>query len=235
LPQGAARYDYVAQHPAEAPVTAEPENGETPAAAVHRGRLRASHADREHVIGMLKAAFVQGRLTKDELDARAGQTFAARTYAELAAITADLPAGLITAPPPRNPAPVRARPAMGPLVAGAALILPPPAILAAAYLTGSDQLAKVFRLIVPWYFLAWIVAGAQMLANWHDKRPQEQPPPRRGQRGRALEGGQDDGAGGDLMFCQARGDVRGRRPPGRGAIRRSWRSTPAYLQVTPGL
>ena len=57
------------------------------AAAVARGRLRASHADREHVIGTLKAAFVQGRLTKDELDLRIGQTFAARTYAELARLT----------------------------------------------------------------------------------------------------------------------------------------------------
>ena len=61
--------------------------------AAGRGRLRASHADRERVIGTLKAAFVQGRLTKDEFDLRVGQTFAARTYAELAALTADLPAG----------------------------------------------------------------------------------------------------------------------------------------------
>ena len=35
--------------------------------AAGRGHLRASHADRERVIGTLKAAFVQGRLTKDEL------------------------------------------------------------------------------------------------------------------------------------------------------------------------
>ena len=70
-------------------MTAEPGNGETPAGAADRGHLRASHADREQVIATLKAAFVQGRLNKDELDARAGQTFAARTYAELAAITAD--------------------------------------------------------------------------------------------------------------------------------------------------
>jgi hypothetical protein len=184
------------------------------------------------VIATLKAAFVQGRLTKDELDARAGQTFAARTYADLAVITADLPAGLITAPPPRKAAPVRARPPTGPVVAGAVLILPPPAILAAAYLTGSDQLAKVFLLIVPWYFLAWIVAGAQMLANWHDKRSQGQPPPRRGQRGRALGGEQGDGMGGDLMLCQARRDARGRHLPGRGAIRHSSRSMQACLQVT---
>jgi uncharacterized protein DUF1707 len=227
-----ARYDYVAQHPAEAPVTAEPGNGETPAAAAGRGHLRASHADREQVIAMLKAAFVQGRLTKDELDARAGQTFAARTYTELAAITADLPAGLITAPPPRKSPPVRARPPAAPVVAGAVLILPPPVILAAAYLTGSDQLAKVFLLIVPWFFLAWIVAAGQMLANRHDKRSQGQPPPRRGQRGRALEGGQGGGTGGDLMLCQARRDGRDRHRPGRGAIRHSSRSMPACLQVT---
>jgi DUF1707 SHOCT-like domain len=49
---------------------------------------------------VLKAAFIQGRLTKDEFDLRVGQTLASRTYAELAAVTADLPPGLITAQPP---------------------------------------------------------------------------------------------------------------------------------------
>src|SRR5689334_921049 len=129
---------------------------------------------------MLKAAFVQGRLTKDELDARAGHTFAARTYAELATITADLPAGLITAPPPRKSAPVRARPPTGPVVAGAVLILPPPAILTAAYLTGSDQLAKVFLLPVPRFSLSWVVAGGRLLPNWLENGSRAHPPPRRG-------------------------------------------------------
>lgn len=212
-------------------MTAEPGKG-TPAAAVGRGHLRASHADREQVIAMLKVAFVQGRLTKDELDTRAGQTFAARTYVELAAITADLPAGLIAARPPRKPARARARPPAGPVVAAAALIIPPPTLLAAALLTGSDQLGKAFLLIIPWYLLAWLVAAGQMLANWHDKRSQGQPPPRRGQRGRALEGGQDGGMGGDLMLCEARSDARARHLPGRRAIQRSRRSLPARLQVT---
>ena len=63
------------------------------AGAAGRGCLRASRADREHVIDVLKAAFVQGRLTKDELDLRAGQAFASRTFADLTALTADLPAG----------------------------------------------------------------------------------------------------------------------------------------------
>ncbi len=54
------------------------------------GRLRASDADREKVIDLLKAAFVQGQLTKDELDARAGHALTAWSHADLAALTADL-------------------------------------------------------------------------------------------------------------------------------------------------
>ena len=71
--------------------------GDETAAAVAGGQshgcLRASHADREQVIEVLKAAFVQGRLAKDELDARAGQALAARTCADLAALTAGISAG----------------------------------------------------------------------------------------------------------------------------------------------
>jgi hypothetical protein len=69
-------------------------------------RLRASHADREQVVDTLKAAFVHGMLTKEEFDLRVGQTFASRTYADLAAVTSDIPLGLPTA---RPPAPARAR------------------------------------------------------------------------------------------------------------------------------
>jgi Domain of unknown function (DUF1707) len=70
-------------------------------AAAGRGQLRASHADREQAIDVLKAAFAEGRLDKDELDARVGQAFASRTYTELAAVTDDLPAGPIGAQPAR--------------------------------------------------------------------------------------------------------------------------------------
>ena len=34
------------------------------------GQLETSHADREQMIDVLKAAFVQGRLTKEEFDFR---------------------------------------------------------------------------------------------------------------------------------------------------------------------
>ena len=51
-------------------------------AASGRGRLRAGHAEREQAIGTLKAAFVDGQLTKDEFVIRAGQALAARTCAD---------------------------------------------------------------------------------------------------------------------------------------------------------
>src|SRR6202042_252566 len=60
--------------------------------AASRDRLRAGHADREQVIEALKTAFVDGRLSKNELAARTGRALTARTYADLAAITADIPA-----------------------------------------------------------------------------------------------------------------------------------------------
>ena len=63
-------------------------------------RLRAYYFDRQQVIGTLKAAFAQGRLTAAEYDERVGQASASRTHAELAALTADLPAGLTAARPP---------------------------------------------------------------------------------------------------------------------------------------
>jgi len=104
--------------------------------ATGRGRLRASDADREQVIDTLKAAFVQGWLTKDELSVRAGQVLASRTYAELSAITADIPAVLIEAQLPPKPAQVRTwKPINKKVVAwGAVVIIMPPA-LGAAFLT----------------------------------------------------------------------------------------------------
>jgi len=87
---------------------------ELAAAAAGYGGLRASDADRERVIGALKAAFVQGRLDRDEFDRRVGQAFASRTYAELAALTADLTAKPVAAKPPRVARAQRWRPVLGP-------------------------------------------------------------------------------------------------------------------------
>jgi hypothetical protein len=68
-------------------VTAEREHG----AAGARGPLRTSQADREQAVDVLKAAFVHGRLTKDEFGLRVSQVLASRTYADLSALTADIP------------------------------------------------------------------------------------------------------------------------------------------------
>jgi hypothetical protein len=60
------------------------------------------------VLDVFKAAFVQGLLTKDEFDMRVGQALVSRTYAELAALTADIPPGLVAAQPLRKPAQAQA-------------------------------------------------------------------------------------------------------------------------------
>ena len=57
-----------------------------------RGGLRASDADREQAVEVLKAAFVQDWLAKAEFEAHVGRALASRTYAELAAITAGIAA-----------------------------------------------------------------------------------------------------------------------------------------------
>ena len=75
---------------------------ETPGARDRR-QLRTSHADREQVIDVVKAAFVQGRLAKEEFDQRIGRVFASRTYADLAYLTADIPAGADQGPGAAGP------------------------------------------------------------------------------------------------------------------------------------
>ena len=57
------------------------------------GHMRASTADRERAVDVLKAAFAEGRLDHGEYAERVGQVYASRTYAELARLTADLPVG----------------------------------------------------------------------------------------------------------------------------------------------
>jgi hypothetical protein len=53
--------------------------------------LRASHADRDRVVDVLRVAAGDGMLTADELDERLEAALSARTVSELAALTADLP------------------------------------------------------------------------------------------------------------------------------------------------
>jgi DUF1707 SHOCT-like domain len=109
-------------------------------AAAGRDRLRAGHADRDEVIEILKDAFVDGSLTKDEFDARTDRALAARTCADLAALIADLPPPLIwPAPAPAGAVHPPGAPRRWPLVraaAGASLCL---VLALAAILTGAHS------------------------------------------------------------------------------------------------
>ena len=124
-----------------------PEEG----AAAGHGRLRASHADREHVIDTLKTAFADGRLDKDELDARVGQTLTARTYAELATVTAGIPTAQA---PPHRPArpPVNRQAVKWGLAATGAMI--PPAMFVTA---GFGAWVYLAFLAMPLLFIELIV------------------------------------------------------------------------------
>ena len=64
---------------------------DTPSLGGERGTMRAADADRDRVVELLNMAFSEGRLAKDEYDDRLENTFAARTYADLDQIVADLP------------------------------------------------------------------------------------------------------------------------------------------------
>jgi uncharacterized protein DUF1707 len=155
------------------------------AAGGGRGRLRASHADRERVIGTLTAAYAYGLVTKDEFDARVSQTFAARTYAELAVITADIPAGLAPAPPPLRPAPVKASPPVAANVTAGDR-----AIMAAAIVAALAMVAALFAGPVPLAGLLVLVAAGSafvslfllriQMRSQRTKRPGGQLPPQRG-------------------------------------------------------
>ena len=56
-----------------------------------RGQMRAADVDRDRAVGFLTTAFTEGRLTKDEYDARVETALKARTYSDLDMVVTDLP------------------------------------------------------------------------------------------------------------------------------------------------
>lgn len=187
-------------------------------AAAGRGDLRASHADREDVIKTLKAAFVQGRLTKDEFDLRVGRVLASRTYAELAFVTADLPSGL-TLPELPKPARVRPkRPILRPRVVMTVASVTyagmwPLALALAANSDGYPVVgvnlvgsATLFYVLVMLLTIVW----AQVLGSREESRQEKRV-------GGQLGGGQTPGAGGQaarrLPSANPAADPGGQVPP----------------------
>lgn len=98
-------------------------------AAMGGGHMRSSWADRERAIDVLKAAFAEGRLDQDEYAERVGRVYASRTYAELAVLTADLPAGPLGTLPQQPMALPQPIPAPGMPVPAPARKGPSPAIV----------------------------------------------------------------------------------------------------------
>jgi uncharacterized protein len=112
-----------------------------PQAAAASGHIRASDADRDRVVDALKAAYVYGLLTREELATRTGQALAARTYADLTAVTAVLaerrpaPAPAVRNPTASNPTAsnptARKRISRKAVALGTSAVVLPPALVAA--------------------------------------------------------------------------------------------------------
>jgi Domain of unknown function (DUF1707) len=136
-----------------------------------RSQLRASHADRDQVVDTLKDAFVQGRLTRDEFDTRMGHALASRTYADLATLTADLPAMPPVARPPRKP--VRARPANTAIKNGTRVIAASTVLTgglwAGALLSQSSQAwgGVVFAVTFLWFGIVVLVGSVMLESRFH--------------------------------------------------------------------
>jgi Domain of unknown function (DUF1707) len=169
----------------EVPVMAGPQD-----LAAGGDRVRASHADREQVIGTLKAAFVQGRLAKDEFDLRIGQALASRTYGDLAAVVSEVP----TEPAEARPLPKLARahtktPEGKVLVrggAGGAIAIA--AVIMAAGATGSDAVATLALVMLWGYILFLLIATCGAIdSRLEQRRVRKQMPPGPGRH--ALEAG----------------------------------------------
>jgi hypothetical protein len=152
--------------------------GDLAAGAGGRGNLRASRADRENVINILKAAFVQGMLAKDEFDQRVAQAFASRTYAELAAVTADIPPGLPTAsaslPPEQQAGQPVVRP--GPVLGAATAAYAAAWAFALTLASDNSSAPPLIALGGVVYLGVLLICVAAMVALRRAKRPSGQPP-----------------------------------------------------------
>jgi len=196
--------------------------GDNAAAAEGGGdrHLRASRTDREQVIELLKAAFVEERLTKEELDTRVGRALASRTYAELAAVISDLhawraAAGSAAAGPPSTPARTLVKAARR----AGVCVLAAFAVVGVVALTNAEGLAVflAFSSVVTAVIAASGFLGYGVVDAWQEHRSRGQLPPRPGRDGRGLEGGQPGSTGRDpappgARTDQTRFDLRTLRP-----------------------
>ena len=199
-----------------------------------RGPFRASRADREQAIEVLKTAFVEDRLTKEELDARVGQALASRTHADLAAVTSDLHAWRAAARPtaagpPSTPARTLAKAARR----SGVCVLAAFAMVGVVALTHAEHLAAflAFCSVVVAIMAASGFLGYGVVDAWQERRARGPLPPQQtGRDGRGLAGGRPGSTGRDpappgARADQTRADLRThkpgrdrRHPSGRGPL-----------------
>ena len=118
---------------------------------------------RTAAIDAVKAAFVAGRLTEAEFEARVGQAFATRTHADLAAITADIPASPVAAQPARTPDRVVAW-GTGTIIAAAALS-------GAVLIGGSALILWAITMTGVLLFTVSVLLSARQEQRSHRRRP----------------------------------------------------------------
>jgi DUF1707 SHOCT-like domain len=149
---------------------AQPGDGAAPdnnGAAAGYGHQRASHADRERVIGMFETAFAAGLLSKDDLDRGVNWTLASRTYAELAAAAAGLRAQPASVQPRRRPARSSTRPENAAAWAVCGLIMT--AFLTIVVVPSGTTRGVVAITAGIIYTVLWLLAGIMVLAARHGR------------------------------------------------------------------
>jgi Domain of unknown function (DUF1707) len=150
--------------------------------------MRASDADREHAVGLLRDGFAAGRLTLDEFDERTTAAFTSRTWGELRELTKDLPTAghrgfLPSAPTAPHPArdrggqvPAGARPG-----AGAGLM---PVLAISLFWLMLTFSARADGLLIPVVFL--LLMAVRSAGRFRcglgsmNRRPPDQPPSHEG-------------------------------------------------------
>jgi hypothetical protein len=150
------------------------------------------------VIELLKAAFVQDRITHDELDTRVGLALASRTHAELADLTADIPAGPAAAEPAAKAAGTPARTLARAARRSGICILIPLALVGLIALTHAGFLLDLAVFAVPAAAIAATgFLGYGVVDAWQQRRSRGQLPPQPRRDSGGLQSGRPGSTGRD--------------------------------------
>lgn len=187
----------------EVPVTSGPGDATFPATG----------SGREQVIAELKTAFIQGRLTKDEFELRVGQALA--IYAELDALTADIPAEVPPAVKPQH-APTREATDKKMIQRGTALGAGLTFVLESVVVIPRNPALGVVAGVLLSAFVAVLLAGFLTLLSWaFDRRSggqSAQGPPPRGRQPRGDQQGWSPETGLDPPHSAQAASSRPRHP-----------------------